>query len=542
MTSLISFEPAPDDYPNHLANPQPERLQLPSSRWLLVLLVVLCMAPRAISALRIPCICIDGPVFVNSARALEAGDFRSASLEGALNLYPAILAGLHRLGLEWEIAAALWGIVISSLVVLPLWGWVRRQFDDRVALAACLLYIVHPKFIIESPDVIRDATFWFFFTAAIYCLWRAVTEVRHLFFFTAGALILLATLTRVEGLLLLIPLALWTFWRWSALETERGKLLLGATVCVAAFPLLIASINAVVFYEHFGWSTVRLRPLARAQAWLEAMLGRDTTGVNERVESTKSIGRMLWVFFPTITRGLAPLYALMMFGGLWGWRRTWFRRDHQPLFYATLVLMCGIWVQLWCDNNISRRYALPIVLMACPFAALGLFALINRLRQVIRWLGGQARVQRLATVVALTIVLASGVIHAMTGNYDARRVTADIGRWVQHEYPTRATVLGPNLMTRIVTYYAENSSYYTFAPEANDDLIILMVKQSKPDVVILWPTKKMPLDRCQSLAERLNSRGFVPVSPADVTETDETFQLLACVRPTDVARKSTREQ
>ena len=63
-------------------------------------------------------------------------------------------------------------MTISSLVVLPLWGWVRRQFDDRVALVACLLYITHPKFIVESPEVMCDPTFWFFFTLAMYCMWR----------------------------------------------------------------------------------------------------------------------------------------------------------------------------------------------------------------------------------------------------------------------------------------------------------------------------------------------------------------------------------
>ena len=258
MGHLLPFQPLPADYPNHLITAQPEQLRLPPARWLLLLLVLLCLAPRAVVALRTPSICIDGAVYVNSARALEAGNFHVALMEGAINLYPVILMLLHRLGLEWEVAGALWGVTISSLVVLPLWGWVRRQFDDRVALVACLLYVVHPKFIIESPEVMRDPTFWFLFTLAIYCMWRAVTEVRYGYFIATGAAITLASFTRVEGLFLLVLLAMWTFWRWLALRTGRRKLLVGATLCVLVFPSLLMLINVAWLYDHLGLTTIRL--------------------------------------------------------------------------------------------------------------------------------------------------------------------------------------------------------------------------------------------------------------------------------------------
>ena len=45
---------------------------------------------------------------------------------------------------------------MSSLTVLPLFGWTRRQFDDRLATIACLLYAVHPKLIEWSPELVRD--------------------------------------------------------------------------------------------------------------------------------------------------------------------------------------------------------------------------------------------------------------------------------------------------------------------------------------------------------------------------------------------------
>ena len=301
----------------------------------------------------------------------------------ALNIYPLILTGLHRLGLDWELAAGLWGVTVSSLVVLPLWGWVRRQFDDRVALVACLLYAVNPKFIEWSPEVMRDPTFWLLFMLAIYWLWRAVTEVRYGYFIAAGTAIMLASLTRIEGLFLLIPLTLWTFWRFVALRTDRKKLLLGAVLCVVVFPALLAAVNIGWVCGHSGWAALRLSPLARVEPWLASILGHAPADVDaEGLEKPLGFGRMIWIFIPTMTRGLSPVFALLMFGGIWGWRRVWARRDHQPLFYTAVVIMCGIWVQLWYDRNICPRYALPIVLMASPFAALGLLGLIARLLRI----------------------------------------------------------------------------------------------------------------------------------------------------------------
>ena len=88
------------------------------------------------------------------------------------------LAGLHRLGFDWETAAEFYGVLLSTLAVLPLFGWVRRQFDDRVATVACLLYAFHPKLIEWSPEAVREPSFWFFFLLALYLAMRRCGRSR----------------------------------------------------------------------------------------------------------------------------------------------------------------------------------------------------------------------------------------------------------------------------------------------------------------------------------------------------------------------------
>ena len=149
---------------------------------------------------------------------------------------------------------------ISSLVVLPLWGWARRQFDDRVALVACLLYAVHPKFIIESPEVMRDPTFWFLFMLAIYWL-VAGGDGSPLRLFPrrrGGDYAGLADADRgpvpVDSAGAVDVLAV------AGAATGRGTLLLGAMLCVVAFPLLLVLVERGVAVRPLGLDDHPLEP------------------------------------------------------------------------------------------------------------------------------------------------------------------------------------------------------------------------------------------------------------------------------------------
>jgi 4-amino-4-deoxy-L-arabinose transferase-like glycosyltransferase len=545
MGLLVPFRPAANEFTNHLAAPRPERLRLPSAHWLLLLLVLACLIPRAAMALRIPSVCPDGVLYVRIANAMETGDWHSGFKGMSLNTYPVILMLLHRTGLDWQVAASLWGVTVSCLVILPLWGWVRRQFDDRVALIACLLYIIHPKFIEWSPEVMRDPTFWLFFMLAIYWLWRAVTEVRFGFFIAGGAAFMLASLTRIEGLFLLIPLTLWTFWRFRALETDRKRLLLGVVLSVVAIPSLLVLANIGWMFGHSGWAALQQSPLARVQPWLASLVGHASARTHPGVPETPlTFGRMLWVFFPTMTRGLSPVFALLMFGGLFGWRRVWARRDHQPLFYVTLIIVCGIWIQLWYDHNICPRYALPIVLMASPYAALGLLWLVDRTLRTAEWLRCGVHVRRAAVAVIATTIVGISLADAMTSNskyFDTRQMAADIGSWIRSTYPTKPAIVGPVGITPIASFYADGSPYQMFRFEAGDAAILEMVEQSCASVVLLQPAKQLTDDRCSALVTRLKDDGLEPVDRGDLPPSCSGLSVLVRTRPAShVAGKSSR--
>jgi hypothetical protein len=498
---------------------------------LLVVLVLLCLIPRAAMALRIPSICPDGVLYVRLAESIEHGNFLASTEDMSLNTYPFILAGLHRMGLDWELAAALWGVTISSLVVLPLWGWARRQFDDRVALAACLLYIVNPKMIEWSPEVMRDQTFWFLFMLAIYWLWLAVTEVRYVWFIAGGAAFTLAALTRFEGLFLIVPMVLWTFWRHRALQT----------LSVGLFPTLLMLASLLLAGGHAGFASSHITRVARILPWLESLFHRASATIGNSLEKPMSAGQMIWVFIPTMSRGLSPVFALLLFGGLWGWRREWSRRDHQPLFYATVVAMCGIWVQLWCDKTICPRYALPIVLMGAPFAALGLLGMFARLRGIVGRLKWNRRSQTALTSVAAVLVVVLSLTDTVIGTamyFETRQMAADLGHWTKTRFPDSPMLLGPVGITPIVSYYADGIPYHAFRWETNDAMIVAISGNSRAGIVLLQPAKELTRERCDALADQLQHAGLRLLGRDDLPPTCRNLRVL--VRTDRVASEPKR--
>ncbi len=239
------------------------------------LLALACFVPRAVAAWQWDVLWGDTLHYVHASLALERGDFKNGFAEFGLNIYPLMLIPLRHLGIDWQIAGKWFSVLVATLAVVPLWGWLRRMFDDRTALLACLVYALHGKLIAISPLIIRDSTFWLLLAATLYCLWRAVHELRPAYYLAAGASFTLAVYTRTEGWLLLIPLFGWTATRWSASvgwtsesvrtttdseihpTSHRARLVAGVIFCLAVLPASLAIVNATWLREQPRWEILR---------------------------------------------------------------------------------------------------------------------------------------------------------------------------------------------------------------------------------------------------------------------------------------------
>jgi hypothetical protein len=500
MQTNSGTPPIAGGYANALIAPEPGCPAIsPRYLWLAGLLLA-CLLPRMLVASRVESICPDGVRYLSFAQALAAGDLAGGLRAMHLNTLPVILAAVHRAGIPWDATGKVWGVLISTLAVLPLFGWVRRQFDDRVALVSCLLYAVHPQLLRWSPETLRDPTFWFCFTLSLYWLWRAEVEVRPGLFWLAGLSITLAGLTRVEGLLLLIPLGFWSWTRYHALRRGRRSLVLGVLACLSVAPSLVLLVNLTLLHRHSQWELIRSDPVDFVSASLRGQVASVALGGASTDGGGLSLTAMLREFLPDLYKGFGPVYGLLMLGGLAAWRRLWLRRDHRPLFYTSLMLLASIWCHLWIGHLTCPRYLLPIVIMASPFAALGLLGFVRQLgRAAARW-QVPAGVGRLAIAATLATVALCEAGFTVRNDFQQRRAEANLGRWLQERYGPKPVLAGPHGLVDVVNYYARGSCQ-AFSTNAPPEEVLAVVGQSHPDMLLLVCTRHRDYHRPELLQE-----------------------------------------
>ncbi|MGA2796840.1 MAG: glycosyltransferase family 39 protein [Thermoguttaceae bacterium] len=517
----------PADYPNHLAAGDERQRRFPRRYLVVLVLLFFSFIPRALISMKVSSICPDGVLYIRLASELNEGHFQQAFREMNLNFFPVTLVVLKRLGLSWETGGTFWCVLMSSLVVLPLYGFVRRQFDDEAAFIACILYAVHPIFIQWSPEIMRDPTFWFLFTLALYCQWRMLTDLRAVFSFAAGFSITLAVLTRFEGLFLLIPLCLWTFWRYKASRVgrEKIKIIVYWLISLIVFPALILLVNITWLRHQSEWVFTRLAPVERLFHWWTNAVSAELAG-SEMHGRAISLVRMLEIYVPTMVKSLSPLFALLMLGGIWIWRRMWARRDHQPLFYTALLVMLAAWIQTWFAHEASDRYFLPIVIMGSPFAALGLMALSQRILRLVERLNSAAFPRYVAVSAPILIVALSGWAIAFSADFNRRNAELQLAAWVRETYGSKALLLGSEGTTPVVAYYA-GVNPIILDKSLVSSAILEKAQNFKPDAIFLLATNRNNLRNPRPLIEQLTKLGYVEIETSNLPPgTNESLIVL----------------
>ena len=277
---------APEKYENQLAlaRPADSARRAQPGVWFALLLV--CLLPRMWMTWKIDTVCPDAVLYLRLADALHDGDWSAGLEQISLNTFTLILMQLQRLGADLTVAGQWWSLAVSTLAVLPIYGFARRQFDERVGLLAAFFYAIHPAAIERSPEVVRDPTYWLFFTLSLYLSWRAIAELRWRLFAAAGLSVALAALTRFEGLFLMIPLAGWSLVRAWHYPAARWRLAAGALIVVMSFPLAVYGIRVLWLQDAPVERMVRTDPLDRVKFWINSWLPGDEAAAGSTAVAT----------------------------------------------------------------------------------------------------------------------------------------------------------------------------------------------------------------------------------------------------------------
>ncbi len=536
---------------------RPCRLQARHYLWLVAILA-LAAVPRWMMACRIDVVCPDGMLYIQLAGHVEQGEVPPDNCPYGFNVYTLVLATLHRGGLDWEFAAKVWGVICGTLVVLPTFGWLRRQFNLPIAVVGCMLYAVHPKLIEWSGEVVRESTFWLLFAATLYFGWRAAAEVRARFYVAAGVFLTLSIHTRFEGWFLLVPLLIWTWGRFTRpgiAKPERRQLTWGVVSLAGSYPLVLLALIQLHGYKEWPDSFHRLRFV---HDWLSSLVaseespsvalpatGSPAPGTLQVAESSPaavaevvksadvaevvvlpaepsprmSTPEMTWIFFRTLIRGLSPVYAVFLGCGLLAFPRLLRRVDVLALLLGSSLTLGGMWIHLWFGQASSSRYPLSVAIAFLPLASLGLLELSYRLATWNAWFLGHPRpTPRLGVAIALAIAAIAGGVDAFITSYDGRLAKADLGRYIRNELGENCRILGSQHWS-LTAYYAQGQ--YLQLPESPQNQpadLTQFVADCDADVVLLT-YGQLPRRRAGEVLEMQQRLGLSPLADESLPAT-----------------------
>ncbi|MBN1591569.1 MAG: glycosyltransferase family 39 protein [Pirellulales bacterium] len=492
-------------------------------RWsLLAFLLLFCLVFRVWSAWKWNVLWADSIAYLADADALARGDLQRAFGAHGLNVYPVILLWLQRTGGNVLVTAEWWSVLMGTLTVLPLFGWIRRQFDDQVATVACLLYAFHPKLVVFCPLIIRDATLWFLFTLSIYLFWRAITENRWWLFLVAGIALTLNVHTRTEGWLLLPSLLLWCAIRVFAVPRSRIRVIFGTAVCLSVIPASITLVNMTWLRECPQWQIVRSDHLKIVDQWLKSFHSPDQTPKQEppKQKQPSAVAKtnpkvakpspppkaakadlkpsrdrtpahpagpvLMRKVVMRLVKAFTYVHGLLTLVGLFLWRRVWIRLEQQALALMGLLLVVAVYVN-YTSAGIDVRYFLPLVLVSFPWMALGFLSIERTLlwasRRTVAWNANRRGVLVISLLV-IALVLSAFNTKASADSFMHRQ--AALGKWIASRFGTGKTLMACVQDSRPVTYYSQGGlSRELAASQFADGTALALVRSRRPQIIVI---------------------------------------------------------
>ena len=489
-------------------------------------LVALCLVPRVLMCVFADSVCRDAFFYFDLAAAIEQGDLRNGLSGGMnLNLYPIILATLHRCGLDWVVAGRVWNLVVMSLTVLPLYGWVRRVTDGRTAALGCLVYAVWPVMTEIAAQPIRDPTFWLLMNLTFYL---GMTTVERP---TLGRCLLTvvvwvaAIFTRMEAWLLLLPVCWWAANRAFESPEARRVLLRASGLCIVAVLVLAAMVNLTVGRVTGKWITGRVETALPGVPWLHNLLHGKPMGERlvSHIEPTT-----LHSYMQNFSEGLDLLNLSALILGLVYGRHLFRNRTMQPLLAYAAIMLLAIWCRIP-----DQRYFCQVYFVLIPFIAVGGIQFIE---SVGNWLSARSgrELRRPWAVAWLSVFAIISMIDAVATWHPHFVSNHRLAAWYQQQFPTGARLITDQFSVPARFFM---SGTQPGLPRVTPGNIASLLDARNPDVVV-YSDKQTSADHGDAMNGELNSRGFIQIG-ADETGVAENSYVV-WVNPESLKRHPSR--
>lgn len=219
----------------------------------LIILVVLAFAIRLFAFTHTLMMNTDGPVYIHQARALYYGLWQAinnCSAVDYLTLYSILIAVTYPVTGDWVHAAMAVNLIFGTLTIIPLYLFLRRFLDEKTSFLTTFIFVMLPLFVVQSVNVIRDPSYWFFSVLGLYLLVYDDERDTPVVLILSSLSFIVATATRIEGIVFITGGFLYT------LMVFKGRRLKALFLYVSPIVLAMSCFIVVQLLRHpdsFYW-------------------------------------------------------------------------------------------------------------------------------------------------------------------------------------------------------------------------------------------------------------------------------------------------
>ncbi len=345
----------------------------------------------------------DGVFYIKIAKDIASGNLQGISEYGFFNLYPFLIVLFQTVFGDWELSGKMVSIIFGSLTIIPLYLLVRGLFNKNVAIVSSLLYMVHPRFVEYSADVLREPVFWFFSLAALWLAWEGIAHKKIFLFVLSSLATGFAMFTRVEGALVVAIVLLWIIWFIFNDKENKKKGLIYACIFLFSLPILASPCLIILKNKlnrwEMGHSIDKIPQLLNSNDQplkLESeFLGQPSVKLHAffdlsgRHRYVTFFMEVLYKFFKSFN---VVLFLLFLYG-IYKRRFISYSKSDTYVLIWFLVAFAASFLYVSKTYYLSTRHGLLMVLPALAWAGIGFFEARERIR---KWLDGKRLFQRYA--------------------------------------------------------------------------------------------------------------------------------------------------
>ncbi|MCX5807989.1 MAG: glycosyltransferase family 39 protein [Proteobacteria bacterium] len=463
---------------------------------LLTGLTILAFIVRLYSVLSAQVITPDGIQYIEVAKMIASGSFQKISTFSFFNLYPFLIVVFQKVFHDWEMAGRLVSALLSSLAVVPFFLLIRELIGNRIAFMASLFYIIGPRLVEYSSDVLREPSFWFFSITSLYCAWSGITRKRWIFLVLASLFVGMATFTRFEGVALVLIILLWMIWYCLDGGMSVKNLFVMMFVFIISFPL-IASPFLFALKNNLGKWEFGLVGEKLPRLILVRDVDQDLELKPELINTIPSHFRNFFdmaarhkyeIYFSEgiykFAKSLHVMFFILFLFGVIKRKYIPYNKGEIPFLIWILVFFLSIYVYMVKMCYLSTRHGLLVGIPALVWASIGFFELKERIAHLLSkgsrtFLDLSRHTTGLLLIMILIIVLPNTLASSGGDKIELKKA----GVYLKELGYSKARFAGDHSLYR-VAFYAD-AEFVTIPVRSDYKTFNLFVKENKADYVMI---------------------------------------------------------